>query len=64
MQTLTRAVLAAGLFVCVALSAVQAKKTPPPPGPSCQTINGTCVNVSCIGECGPAFPSRCTCLGN
>ena len=61
MQTVTRAVLAAGLFACVVVSAVQASSDKPKGGPGCQVINGACVSVNCP-ECGPAFPATCTCL--
>jgi hypothetical protein len=61
MQTITKAVLAAGLFACVLVSAVQAMSDKPR-GPACMISNGACVSVSCTGECGPAFPSHCTCL--
>jgi hypothetical protein len=59
MQTITRAVLAVGLFACVVVSAVQAKSKPPLP--ACTISNGACVSVNCP-ECGPAFPATCTCL--
>ena len=60
MQTITRAVLAAALFACVVVSAMQAKSKPP--RPACTISNGACVSVSCTGECGPVFPSTCTCI--
>jgi hypothetical protein len=62
MQTITKAVLAAGLFACVLVSAVQAMSAPSKSRVLCQTVNGTCVTVNCRGECGPVFPSRCTCI--
>lgn len=62
MQTITRAVLAAGLFACLVVSAMQASSDKPKGGPACQIINGACVSGSCTGECGPAFPATCTCL--
>jgi hypothetical protein len=61
MQTITRVVLAAGLFACVVVSAVQAMSVKSG-GPACIRTNGACVTGSCRGECGPAFPSTCTCL--
>ena len=61
MQTITRAVLAVGLFACVLVSAVQAMSVKPR-GAACQIINGACVSVSCTGECAPAFPATCTCI--
>ena len=64
MQTIAKALLAVGLFTCVIVSALQAMAAPSKTGVACQTINGACVTVNCRGECGPAFPSRCTCLGN
>ncbi len=45
MQTITRAVLAVGLFACVVVSAVQAKSKPPLP--ACTISNGACVSVNC-----------------
>ena len=60
MQTITRAILAVGLFACVLVSAVQAMAHKPP-RPACAISNGACVSVGCA-ECGPAFPSTCTCL--
>jgi hypothetical protein len=62
MQTITRAVLAVGLFACVVVSAMQAMSEPSAAHGACQRTNGTCVSLSCTGECGPAFPSLCTCL--
>jgi hypothetical protein len=62
MQTITRAVLAVGLFTCVVVSAMQAMSEPSAARGACQRSNGTCVSLSCTGECGPAFPSLCTCL--
>jgi hypothetical protein len=61
MQPITRAVLTAGLFACVVMSALQAMASKPTKGPACAIINGACVSVSCT-ECGPAFPATCTCL--
>jgi len=63
MQTIIRAVLAAGLFACVVASTVQnmSAKTQ---GPACSVINGACVTGSCTGECGPLFPSKCSCIRN
>ena len=61
MPTITRAVLAVGLFACVALSAVQAMADKPQ-RPACEISNGTCVTVSCRGECVPVHPSPCTCI--
>jgi hypothetical protein len=60
MQTITRAILTAGLFACVVISAMQAMAKPSKGG-SCAVVNGTCVSLGC-SECGPAFPARCTCL--
>ena len=62
MQTITRAVLVAGLFACMLMSAIQAMADKKPRGPACEVINGTCVSVSCTGECGPIFPDLCACL--
>lgn len=64
MQTITKAVLAAGLFACVVLSALQATAKKPPQGPACSIINGACVTLNCAGGCGPLFPATCTCVGN
>jgi hypothetical protein len=61
MQTITRVVLAVGLFACVVVSGMQAM-TATARAPACIRTNGTCVTGSCRGECGPAFPSTCTCL--
>jgi hypothetical protein len=60
MQTITRAVLAIGLFTCVVVS-IQAASAKPG-GVACQVVSGACVSVKCGGECGPAFPATCTCL--
>ena len=60
MQTITRTVLGVGLLACVLVSAVQAMAHKPQPG-GCTTVNGACVSLGCR-ECGPAFPSLCTCL--
>jgi hypothetical protein len=62
MQTIARAVLAVGLFTCLVVSAVQAMSAPSAARVLCQTINGACVTVNCRGECGPVFPSHCTCI--
>lgn len=61
MQILMRVVLAVGLFACVVASAVQATAAKRHNGPGCEVVNGACVSVNCL-ECGPAFPSTCTCL--
>jgi hypothetical protein len=61
MQTITRAVFAAGLFVCVVVSTVQAMSAEHLLS-LCQAVSGTCVTMNCRGECGPVFPSRCTCI--
>jgi hypothetical protein len=61
MQTITKAVFAAGLFTCVVVSTVQAMSAEQL-RVLCQTSNGTCVTVNCRGECGPVFPSHCTCI--
>ena len=63
MQTMVRAVIAAGLFACVVLSALQATAKKPP-GQRCSIINGACVTLNCPGGCGPLFPATCTCVGN
>ena len=60
MQTITKTVLAVSLFTCVTVSMLAASSKPT--GAACQVINGACVSVNCTGECGPAFPARCTCL--
>jgi hypothetical protein len=62
MQTITRAVLAVGLFACVVVSAMQAMANKPPHGGACAISNGACVSLGCTGECAPAFPATCTCL--
>lgn len=62
MQTITKALLAVGLFACVFASAVQAAADKKPKGPACEIVNGTCLTVSCTGECGPVLPSLCTCI--
>jgi hypothetical protein len=61
MQTITRAVLAVGLFACVVVSAVQATSHKPQ-GTTCEIVNGACVSVNCTGECGPIFPDPCACI--
>jgi predicted cobalt transporter CbtA len=61
MRTISRAVIAIGLFACVVLSAVQAMATKPQ-RPACEISNGTCVTVSCDGECAPVFPDPCACI--
>lgn len=61
MQTITRAVLALGLFTCVVVSAVQAASNKPPKGMTCEIVNGACVSVNC-SDCGPIFPDTCACL--
>lgn len=61
MQIVTRAVLAVGLFACVIVSGVQTMSAKTQ-GPACSVINGACVTVSCTGECGPVFPSKCSCI--
>lgn len=61
MQTITRAVLAAGLFTCLVVSAVQAMAHKPE-GSTCSIINGACVSVNCSGECAPVFPQPCACI--
>jgi len=61
MQTITKAVLAVGLFACVVVSAVQARPAKPG-GAACMISNGACVSLRCTGECVPAFPAHCTCL--
>ena len=61
MQTITKAILAVSMFTCLVMS-VQAASSKPGGGASCQVVNGACVSVNCGGECGPAFPARCTCL--
>ena len=62
MQTIAKAVLAVGLFTCVVVSAVQATAVPSAARVLCLRTNGACVSVNCAGECGPVFPSRCTCI--
>ena len=63
MQTITKAVLAVGLFACVVMSAVQTMSAKPKPtGPACTISNGACVSVNCSGECGPIFPQTCACI--
>lgn len=62
MQTITKAALAVGLFALVVTSAVQATAAHKPKGPACEIVNGTCLTVSCTGECGPVLPSLCTCI--
>jgi hypothetical protein len=64
MQTMTRAVLTAGLLACVVMSALQAMASKPRKGPACSIVNGACVSLGCNGECGPLFPATCTCIGN
>ena len=61
MQTITRAVLVAGLFACLVMSAVQAMASKPK-GSTCEVINGACVSVNCSGECAPIFPDPCACI--
>lgn len=63
MQTITKAVLAVGLFACVVLSTLQAAAKKPQ-GPACTISNGACVSVSCTGECGPLPPAPCACIRN
>lgn len=64
MQTITRAVLTAGLLACVVTSALQAMASKPPKGGACSIINGACVSLGCAGECGPLFPATCACIRN
>ena len=63
MQTITRIVLAIGLFACVVASAVQATAAKKPRGSACAVVNGACVSMGCT-ECGPIFPDPCACIGN
>ena len=62
MQNSIRAVLAAGLFACVVLSTVQTMSAKPKGGPACAISNGTCLTLSCTGECGPLPPATCACI--
>jgi len=63
MQTMIRAVLAAGLFACVVFSTVQTVSAKKGGGTACAISNGTCVTLHCIGGCGPLPPATCTCVG-
>ena len=64
MQTIIKAVLAAGLFACVVVSAVQTMSAKPRKGPACSIVNGACVTLNCPSGCGPLPPATCTCIGN
>ena len=61
MQTITRAVLAIGLFTCVVAS-MQAASAKPGGGGACAIVNGACVSMKCTGECAPVFPAPCQCI--
>lgn len=62
MQTITKAVLAIGLFTCVLVSA-EAMSSKPKVG-TCEIVNGACVSMNCGGECGAIFPETCACIRN